>query len=341
MKQTNITETEIFNTLNFSIMNEIKNFSFIFSHFLLYLVCIQASSQDTMTDTQEPNNTFLAATADSQSMEFLFPKLFEDVQSFGGIHNIGNFLDGEPFVRQFDNDGAFGAAGVSWWPPLNQGLYCNNFVRVVQRAEFGFPYLITYKQRYIDEIYDVQVQTNIVYVEGIRHFDHSSCTFTGPRRNLKMDIYSPVETNIPEGGRPVIVFIHGGGFYAGNRSQMQWWCREYAKKGYVAVTISYDQGWCPGPDVICPDSTNIDETIYRTYQSAMAAVIFLKTNADTLGINPNLVFLAGWSAGAITALNVAYWDIDEIPAWLIDDLGGPYLRGRETVWGIPTTIPII
>ena len=55
----------------------------------------------------------------------------------------------------------------------------------------------------------------------------------------KMDIYLPdgdTATN-----RPVIIFIHGGSFYAGDKSQTDCedFCRAFAKRGYVTASVNY------------------------------------------------------------------------------------------------------
>ena len=55
----------------------------------------------------------------------------------------------------------------------------------------------------------------------------------------KMDIYLPdgdTATN-----RPVIIFIHGGSFYAGDKTQTDCedFCRAFAKRGYVTASVNY------------------------------------------------------------------------------------------------------
>ena len=52
---------------------------------------------------------------------------------------------------------------------------------------------------------------------------------------LKLDLARPQG----EGPFPAIVFIHGGGWYQGNRQGYRGQIQEAAKRGYVAATISY------------------------------------------------------------------------------------------------------
>ena len=54
-----------------------------------------------------------------------------------------------------------------------------------------------------------------------------------------MDIYTPDgDTEI---NRPLILFIHGGSFYGGDKSSVdcQDFCKEFAKKGYVTASVNY------------------------------------------------------------------------------------------------------
>jgi acetyl esterase/lipase len=52
---------------------------------------------------------------------------------------------------------------------------------------------------------------------------------------LKLDLARPDG----DGPFPAIVFIHGGGWYQGNRQGYRGQIQEAAKRGYVAATISY------------------------------------------------------------------------------------------------------
>ena len=60
--------------------------------------------------------------------------------------------------------------------------------------------------------------------------------------DLEMDIYEPVGDTISN--RPVIIFIHSGAFFSGDNEadDMVALSIESAKRGYVAVSISYRLG---------------------------------------------------------------------------------------------------
>ena len=60
---------------------------------------------------------------------------------------------------------------------------------------------------------------------------------------LKMDIYMPDPSIDPLEERPLVVMVHGGSFINGSRQDMESICQEYARRGFVAATISYRLGW--------------------------------------------------------------------------------------------------
>ncbi|HRK33510.1 MAG TPA: alpha/beta hydrolase [Candidatus Hydrogenedentes bacterium] len=56
-------------------------------------------------------------------------------------------------------------------------------------------------------------------------------------RKLKMTTYIPTgESEVP---RPGMVLIHGGAWILGTRYQQAWYCRNFARAGYVVMTIDY------------------------------------------------------------------------------------------------------
>jgi acetyl esterase/lipase len=87
---------------------------------------------------------------------------------------------------------------------------------------------------------------------------------------------------------PAVLHYHGGGLRVGNRASMTDACVAFARLGYVAIAPEYRLlGEEPWPAPI------IDTRI---------AIRAARAKAESLGINPDHIFLAGYSAGAHLAL---------------------------------------
>ena len=123
---------------------------------------------------------------------------------------------------------------------------------------------------------------------------------------LTMDVYTPVgdKGNPP---RPLFLIIHGGAFFNGDKQDEEYveWCRHFASLGYVAASINYRLGFRP-------THNEIQRAGYRAVQDANAAIRYLIKQKE-LNINPELIFVSGTSAGAITALNVAFMSENDRP----------------------------
>lgn len=115
---------------------------------------------------------------------------------------------------------------------------------------------------------------------------------------LKMDIYLPEHQ---AERRPLVVFVHGGAFYFGDKGAetMTTWCKNFAQKGYVTASVNYRLGFRLS-------KSSIQQCGYGAIQDLHAALRFLIENAGEYGIDTNKIFLAGTSAGSITALGVAF-----------------------------------
>lgn len=144
--------------------------------------------------------------------------------------------------------------------------------------------------------------------------------------NLALEVFFPV---LPAGEkRPLVVLIHGGAFIGGNRAQFRNQARELARLGYVAVTISYrlckrnnclTLGWLSyndswlTPAALCGLNfwSDFGTGAYVATVDANNAIRFLQNNAAAYHIDPENVIVGGFSAGAWTAMHVAFLDQDE------------------------------
>ena len=97
------------------------------------------------------------------------------------------------------------------------------------------------------------------------------------------------------GGRPCLVWMHGGAFMMGNLDmpEADWAARELAKRA-DAVVVSVDYRLCQG-GVHYP----------VPHDDVVAAVRWARENASSLGIDPGRVCVGGASAGANLAAGAA------------------------------------
>jgi acetyl esterase/lipase len=119
---------------------------------------------------------------------------------------------------------------------------------------------------------------------------------------LALDVYRPVRGKAP---LPVVVLVHGGGFVSGGRADMQPLAEAMAERGYVAVSIDYrltTGSWFPAERLDDP-ALAVAAADART--DAQAAVAWVRANAADLRVDAEHVAIVGWSAGGITAIEVA------------------------------------
>jgi acetyl esterase/lipase len=115
---------------------------------------------------------------------------------------------------------------------------------------------------------------------------------------LRMDVARPADA--PRRARPAIVWVHGGGFHSGTRQRMEPYTRFFARRGWVAATIDYR---LHTHAEVRSGGYGVGERDAR--DDALAAIAYLRRNAGALGVDPRRIVIAGASAGAITALDVA------------------------------------
>ena len=135
---------------------------------------------------------------------------------------------------------------------------------------------------------------------------------------LDMDVYTPDGDTYSE--RPLIIFAHGGSFYAGDKDNpaMVSLCESFAKRGYVTASIQYrlTSIWN------LTDSMHMLQTVMNGISDAKAAIRFFRkdaaTNGNVYGIDPSQIYIGGYSAGAILAVNLAYInDTTGVPSHLL------------------------
>src|SRR3989338_1744459 len=152
--------------------------------------------------------------------------------------------------------------------------------------------------RYSTELFpNVTTTSNLQFGQNVN--------FVGSNTNLLMNVYEP--TGDTETERPLIIWAHGGSFIGGTRNDgdVVALSNAFAKRGFVCASIDYRVGMWP------VDSVNAVKAVVRAVQDMKAAVRYFykdKLTSNTFKIDTTRIIIAGSSAGAITALHMAYLD---------------------------------
>ena len=93
--------------------------------------------------------------------------------------------------------------------------------------------------------------------------------------------------------------------------------------GYVTVSIDYRIGFFPA-------MVSIERAGYRAVQDAHAAMRYLVSHQEEYSIDTSMIFVGGASAGAITALNLAFMTNETRPKFTHGDLFRPDLGDIDT-----------
>lgn len=189
---------------------------------------------------------------------------------------------------------------------------------------------------YLEPRYAIGESKDVVFGRVLRSQDGEK-DYT----NLLMDLYYP--RNDGSEARPLLMTFHGGSFLEGDKrdSSLVEWNRYFASLGYVVSCVNYRLGYRRNRDAT-------DEAMYRALKDANAAVRFV-LKRDSLRIHSGRIFASGEDAGAITALNLAYFREENFPE-IIQESGDsirvmrpPLVRGFDiravaNLWGaVPDT----
>lgn len=131
-------------------------------------------------------------------------------------------------------------------------------------------------------------------------------TIPGPGGNLPARVYHPAPGDV----RPVVLYLHGGGWVLGSIDSHDWVCRELASvSGFVVVSLGYR---------LAPEHPHP-----AALEDAWAAAGCLQRHAEAVGGDGRCLIVAGDSAGGHLSAALAL---------LSRDRGGPALRGQVLIY---------
>ncbi len=126
-------------------------------------------------------------------------------------------------------------------------------------------------------------------------------------QTLMLTIYTPAGDSATD--RPVMIVASGGGFLEQERESVEPIAQEFARRGYVAVTMDYRVLW--------QAPLNADELAIAgaiATHDMFAVVRFLRAEGDSTnprGIRSNAIFVSGESAGGVMAMLAATSDPED------------------------------
>ncbi len=100
-------------------------------------------------------------------------------------------------------------------------------------------------------------------------------------QRLLLDVYKTESERI----RPAILLIHGGGWSGGNKASMKALAESFAAQGFVSIAVGYR--------LVKPDRDKYPTQL----DDVQRAVRWIRKNAATLGVKPELIGAIGFSAG--------------------------------------------
>jgi len=103
-----------------------------------------------------------------------------------------------------------------------------------------------------------------------------------------MDVFTPASA---AGQLPTVVWIHGGAWISGAKENVDPYLRILAAEGYTTIAVNYTIG----PEGVYPLAVH----------QLNDALAYIDENAEELGVDPNQIVLAGDSAGAQLASQMA------------------------------------
>ena len=159
-----------------------------------------------------------------------------------------------------------------------------------------------------------------LFVSNVAHRDISYLDAEA----CSMDIYLPRRLDVAE-PQGVIIFIHGGSWSSGDKSDEALRCRLLASLGYVTASVNY---------TLWSEDTRYEYRVTDVLDEIDAAILKTAEFLAERGITVGKVALAGYSAGGHLALLYSYAGGESAPfdVAFVSSMAGP-TDVSESVWG--------
>mgnify|MGYP001144855997 CR=1 FL=1 len=149
--------------------------------------------------------------------------------------------------------------------------------------------------RYKDLVFtNIKVENNVLY--------RPNSTDNTKEKYYQIDLYQP--ENDTCASRPLIIWMHGGGFKFGNKKSRgtPLWSKRFAQRGYVCAAVNYRLS----KEKTLSDFNALVNACSAAMEDISLAVSFFKQNHNLYGIDTSRIILAGNSAGGMIALQSVY-----------------------------------
>ncbi len=225
--------------------------------------------------------------------------------------------------------------------------------------------------KYGDQDADQDMRNSGVHITRDLVYAHAlvQASSTPRSRALKLDVYEP---HTPGRLRPALIMAFGGAFHRGNKEADEFdngghrntpvahYCHAFAQRGGVAFSIDYrlvQEDPHPGSTPVVTDPEHIPmgrvdvvrqllgltpatpQMVWAGIEAAAddmaAAFRFVQAHAARWGLDATRVAVGGFSAGARTAVNVAY--AEGLPAAAVLAISGFMADADLARWVAPRT----
>jgi len=172
-----------------------------------------------------------------------------------------------------------------------------------------------------EDLQDIQMTLGFGETLSESYFNPLDTTTDVKLKNITMDIYQPDQAIDTVENRPVMVYIHTGNFLppplngspTGTKVDLTGveLCRQWARRGYVAISIDYRLGWNPIAETIQERTGTLLNAVYRAIHDVKHGVRHIKRDAladNTWGIDEDRIVLFGQGSGGYVAQ--AYTTLD-------------------------------